>query len=113
MGVGVYGAALFAAALIEPGNLGIETGIGLIVLGAIVILFISGLLWLTVGGEAAFGALAAGLTLILVGLLGLSGIISNWGGTVLGLAAAGAGFIVVGAAAASWCRGMLSKVSLE
>jgi hypothetical protein len=110
IGVAVYGAVLFAGGLIAPIDNGVATGFSVVVLGAIVILFISGLLWLTVGGEAALGALAAGVTLMLLGIAALSGVDSNWNWTGTGLIVMGGAFIMLGSSAAFWRDLQLSVV---
>ncbi|MFZ1024225.1 MAG: hypothetical protein WAN87_08825 [Thermoplasmata archaeon] len=110
IGVTVYGAVLFAGGLIAPIDGGLLAGLSVVIFGAIIILFISGLIWLTVGGEAAFGALAAGVTLMLLGITALSGFDPNWNWTGTGLLVIGGALVMVGSAAAYWRDIQLSGI---
>ncbi|MFZ0892494.1 MAG: hypothetical protein WB778_09630 [Thermoplasmata archaeon] len=110
VGVAVFGAVLFAGGFLAPIDNGLETGFSVVIFGAIIIFFITGPLWLTVGGEAAFGALAAGATLMVLGLTALSGLDSNWNLTGTGLFVVGGAFVFTGSVAAFWRDLQLSVI---
>jgi hypothetical protein len=106
--VALFGLIVFGvSALVLVPRVPLTSGaIILVFLGGVVILALVGFLT-EVEGEAGFAGLAAGLTLVVVGLLGLSGTDPSWPMTVVGLVVAGISCMVLGGGKALMARSAL------
>jgi hypothetical protein len=102
-GVAIYGTILILVAALLRGQGYVPViglGVAMAAFGVMVIVIVAGVLLVLLWGEAAIGAIAAGLTLFVAGMTVLAGANTDWPLTILGLEAIGGACLVIGAGAA-------------